>query len=39
MGCADPRLYQLWIFALRRLAQDSAPTAAFWRFLPFARYE
>jgi hypothetical protein len=26
MGCADPRLYQLWIFALRRLAHDSAPT-------------
>jgi hypothetical protein len=26
MGCMDPRLYQLWIFALRRLAQGFAPT-------------
>src|SRR5271156_158555 len=26
MGATDPRMFQLWIFALRRLAQDSAPT-------------
>jgi hypothetical protein len=26
MNCADPRLFQLWIFALRALARGSAPT-------------
>jgi Dolichyl-phosphate-mannose-protein mannosyltransferase len=26
MNCTDPRLFQVWIFALRWLARDSAPT-------------
>jgi Dolichyl-phosphate-mannose-protein mannosyltransferase len=29
MNCADPRLYQVWIFALRALARGSAPTILF----------